>query len=128
MEPLDIEKSVYRQGIYMDCVFGGTAYNEDRERVRSLRLAGAECAEVAEKTGLPLEQVVDYCRELGLPETGNCHMVVSEKAPNRYCPVCGRVLVQRGKGYPKSYCSMECRKEYKKKQYKRRREEKLKNE
>ncbi len=128
MEPLRVETSVCRDGIYMDCVFGGTAYNADRERVRFFRLEGIECPKIAEKTGLPMEQVIDYCRELGLPETGNCHLVVPEKAPNRYCPVCGRVLAQCGKGYPKSYCSVECRKDYKKKQYKRRREEKPKNE
>lgn len=73
-EPLNIERDVVKNGVRLDCVFEGYEYRPEREEVRSQRLAGFECVEIAENTGLSLEQVRDYCRELGLPETGNCQL------------------------------------------------------
>ena len=67
-EPLNIERDVVKNGVRLDCVFEGYEYRPEREEVRSQRLAGFECVEIAENTGLSLEQVTDYCRELGLPE------------------------------------------------------------
>ena len=67
-EPLNIERDVVKNGVRLDCVFEGYEYRSEREEVRSQRLAGFECVEIAENTGLSLEQVTDYCRELGLPE------------------------------------------------------------
>ena len=63
-----------KNGVRLDCVFEGYEYRPEREEVRSQRLAGFECVEIAENTGLSLEQVTDYCRELGLPETGSCQL------------------------------------------------------
>ena len=68
MEPLTIQRDVVKHGVRLDCLIEGMAYSAEREEVRNQRLAGVECVEIAEKTGLPIEQVIDYCRELGLPE------------------------------------------------------------
>ena len=75
MQPLSIERDVRRNGIRMDCVFEGTAFDAAREQVRTLRLSGTKLSQIAEQTGMPVEQVMDYCRELGLPEIGSCHLV-----------------------------------------------------
>ena len=87
-------------------------YRPEREEVRSQRLAGFECVEIAENTGLSLEQVTDYCRELGLPETGSCQLQPPDGSRERHCPVCGRILVQRGNSGRRRFCSPECREEY----------------
>ena len=94
-EPLNIERDVVKNGVRLDCVFEGYEYRPEREEVRSQRLAGFECVEIAENTGLSLEQVTDYCRELGLPETGSCQ--------------CGREFhaVDEGKRQRK-FCSLNC--------------------
>ena len=64
-EPLNIERDVVKNGVRLDCVFEGYEYRPEREEVRSQRLAGFECVEIAENTGLSLEQVTDYCRKRG---------------------------------------------------------------
>ena len=58
MEPLMIQRDVVRHGVRLDCLIEGTAYCVEREEVRSQRLAGVECVEIAEKTSLPIEQVI----------------------------------------------------------------------
>ena len=63
MQPLSIERDVRRNGIRMDCVFEGTAFDAAREQVRTLRLSGTKLSQIAEQTGMPVEQVMDYCRE-----------------------------------------------------------------
>ena len=55
-EPLNIERDVVKNGVRLDCVFEGYEYRPEREEVRSQRLAGFECVEIAENTGLSLEQ------------------------------------------------------------------------
>ncbi len=62
-EPLNMERDVVKNGVRLDCVFEGYEYRPEREEVRSQRLAGFECSEIAENTGLSLEQVTDYCRK-----------------------------------------------------------------
>ena len=111
-EPLNIERDVVKNGVRLDCVFEGYEYRPEREEVRSQRLAGFECVEIAENTGLSLEQVTDYCRELGLPETGSCQLQPPDGSRERHCPVCGRILVQRGNSGRRRFCSPECREEY----------------
>lgn len=111
-EPLNIDRDVVKNGVRLDCVFEGYEYRPEREEVRSQRLAGFECVEIAENTGLSLEQVTDYCRELGLPETGSCQLQPPDGSRERHCPVCGRILVQRGNSGRRRFCSPECRKEY----------------
>ena len=111
-EPLNIERDVVKNGVRLDCVFEGYEYRPEREDVRSQRLAGFECAEIAENTGLSLEQVRDYCRELGLPETGSCQLQPPDGSGERRCPVCGRILVQRGNSGRRRFCSPDCREEY----------------
>ena len=58
-EPLNIERDVVKNGVRLDCVFEGYEYRPEREEVRSQRLAGFECSEIAEDTGFSLEQVTD---------------------------------------------------------------------
>ena len=111
-EPLNIERDVVKNGVRLDCVFEGYEYRPEREEVRSQRLAGFECVEIAENTGLSLEQVTDYCRELGLPETGSCQLQPPDGSGERRCPVCGRILVQRGNSGRRRFCSPACREEY----------------
>lgn len=53
-------------------VIQGNAQNVDRECVRMLRLAGESCTAIAEQIGLTEEQVIEYCRQLGLPVNGSC--------------------------------------------------------
>ena len=89
MEPLTIQRDVVKHGVRLDCLIEGMAYSAEREEVRNQRLAGVECVEIAEKTGLPIEQVIDYCRELGLPEVGNCHLIPPNMTKGKFCPVCG---------------------------------------
>ena len=101
-----------KNGVRLDCVFEGYEYRPEREEVRSQRLAGFECVEIAENTGLSLEQVTDYCRELGLPETGSCQLQPPDGSGERRCPVCGRILVQRGNSGRRRFCSPACREEY----------------
>lgn len=76
-------------------------------------------AAIAEQTGMPVEQVMDYCRELGLPEIGSCHLVPPGRVKERRCPVCGRIIGQSGRGAPRKYCSDECYAEYERRNYKR---------
>ena len=57
MQPLSIERDVRRNGIRMDCVFEGTAFDTAREQVRTLRLSGTKLSQIAEQTGMPVEQV-----------------------------------------------------------------------
>ena len=57
--PLNIERDVVKNGVRLDCVFEGYEYRPEREEVRSQRLAGFECSESAEDTGLSLDQVTD---------------------------------------------------------------------
>lgn len=83
--PLNIERDVVKNGVRLDCVFEGYEYRPEREEVRSQRLAGFECVEIAENTGLSLEQVTDYCRELGLPETGSCQLQPPDGSGERRC-------------------------------------------
>ena len=111
-EPLNLERDVVKNGVRLDCVFEGYEYRPEREEVRSQRLAGFECVEIAENTGLSLEQVTDYCRELGLPETGSCQLQPPDGSGERRCPVCGRILVQRGNSGRRRFCSPACREEY----------------
>lgn len=118
-QPLMIERNVERNGIRLDCVFEGTAFDAEREEVRALRLSGMECPQIAEQTGMPVEQVMDYCRELGLPEIGSCHLVPPDQMKERRCPVCGRIIGQSGRGAPRKYCSDECYAEYERRNYKR---------
>ena len=87
-------------------VIQGNAQNADRERVRMLRLAGESCTAIAEQIGLTEEQVIEYCRQLGLPVNGSCRFSepgLEEAAwlrhregnpPGRKCPVCGGPLLQ----------------------------------
>ena len=103
--PLNIERDVVKNGVRLDCVFEGYEYRPEREEVRSQRLAGFGCVEIAENTGLSLEQVTDYCRELGLPETGSCQLQPPDGSGERRCPVCGRILVQRGNSGRRRFCS-----------------------
>ena len=110
--PLNIERDVVKNGVRLDCVFEGYEYRPEREEVRSQRLAGFGCVEIAENTGLSLEQVTDYCRELGLPETGSCQLQPPDGSGERRCPVCGRILVQRGNSGRRRFCSPACREEY----------------
>ena len=110
--PLNIERDVVKNGVRLDCVFEGYEYRPEREEVRSQRLAGFGCVEIAENTGLSLEQVTDYCRELGLPETGSCQLQPPDGSGERCCPVCGRILVQRGNSGRRRFCSPACREEY----------------
>lgn len=119
MQPLSIERDVRRNGIRMDCVFEGTAFDAAREQVRTLRLSGTKLSQIAEQTGMPVEQVMDYCRELGLPEIGSCHLVPPGRVKERRCPVCGRIIGQSGRGAPRKYCSVECYAEYERRNYKR---------
>ena len=119
MQPLSIERDVRRNGIRMDCVFEGTAFDAAREQVRTLRLSGTKLSQIAEQTGMPVEQVMDYCRELGLPEIGSCHLVPPGRVKERRCPVCGRIIGQSGRGAPRKYCSDECYAEYERRNYKR---------
>ena len=56
--PLNIERDVVKNGVRLDCVFEGYEYRPEREEVRSQRLAGFGCVEIAENTGLSLEQEV----------------------------------------------------------------------
>ena len=114
MQQLSIERDVRRNGIRMDCVFEGTAFDAEREEVRALRLSGMECPKIAEQTGMPVEQVMGYCRELGLPE-----IVPPGRVKERRCPVCGRIIGQSGRGAPRKYCSDECYAEYERRNYKR---------
>ena len=102
----------------MDCVFEGTAFDAAREQVRTLRLSGTKLSQIAEQTGMPVEQVMDYCRELGLPETGSCHLVPPGRMKERRCPICGRIIGQSGRGAPRKYCSDECYAEYERRHYK----------
>ena len=95
-EPLNIERDVVKNGVRLDCVFEGYEYRPEREEVRSQRLAGFECVEIAENTGLSLEQVTDYCRELGLPETGSCQLQPPDGSGERHCPF-QTILVPVGK-------------------------------
>lgn len=118
-EPLSIQQNVHRMGVRMDCVFEGTAYNPERETVREMRLAGKECSEISCQTGMPMEQVVQFCHELGLPETGSCHLMPPGGPSSRVCPVCGRVVCQTHGGGKKRFCSEECRKTYETKNYKK---------
>lgn len=111
-EPLNIERDVVKNGVRLDCVFEGYEYRPEREEVRSQRLAGFGCVEIAENTGLSLEQVTDYCRELGLPEMGSCQLQPPDGSGERRCPVCGRILVQRGNSGRRRFCSPACREEY----------------
>ena len=119
MQQLSIERDVRRNGIRMDCVFEGTAFDAEREEVRALRLSGMECPKIVEQTGMPVEQVMGYCRELGLPEIGSCHLVPPGRVKERRCPVCGRIIGQSGRGAPRKYCSDECYAEYERRNYKR---------
>lgn len=119
MQPLSIERDVRRNGIRMDCVFEGTAFDAAREQVRTLRLSGTKLSQIAEQTGMPVEQVINYCRELGLPEMGSCHLVPPGRVKERRCPVCGRIIGQSGRGAPRKYCSDECYAEYERRNYKR---------
>ena len=112
VEPLSMERDVVKNGVRLDCVFEGYEYRPEREEVRSQRLAGFECSEIAENTGLSLEQVTDYCRELGLPETGSCQLQPPDGSGERRCPVCGRILVQRGNSGLRRFCSQDCRDEF----------------
>ena len=117
MEPLTIQRDVVKHGVRLDCLIEGTAYSAEREEVRNQRLAGVECAEIAEKTGLPIEQVIDYCRELGLPEVGNCHLIPPNTMKGKFCPVCGKPVLQKVGGV-RRFCSEECKAEYERKHYK----------
>lgn len=119
MQPLSIERDVRRNGIRMDCVFEGTAFDAAREQVRTLRLSGTKLSQISEQMGMPVEQVMDYCRELGLPEIGSCHLVPPGRMKERRCPVCGRIIGQSGRGAPRKYCSDECYAEYERRNYKR---------
>lgn len=119
MQPLSIERDVRRNGIRMDCVFEGIAFDAAREQVRTLRLSGTKLSQIAEQTGMPVEQVMGYCRELGLPEIGSCHLVPPGRVKERRCPVCGRIIGQSGRGAPRKYCSDECYTEYERKNYKK---------
>ena len=118
-QPLMIERNVERNGIRLDCVFEGTAFDAEREEVRALRLSGMECPQIAEQTGMVLEQVIEHCRKLGLPETGSCHLLPPDQNTERRCPVCGRIIEQRGRGAPRKCCSDECSAEYERKNYKK---------
>ena len=117
MEPLTIQRDVVKHGVRLDCLIEGMAYSAEREEVRNQRLAGVECVEIAEKTGLPIEQVIDYCRELGLPEVGNCHLIPPNMTKGKFCPVCGKPVLQKVGGV-RRFCSKECKDEYERKHYK----------
>ena len=114
MEPLTIQRDVVKHGVRLDCLIEGMAYSAEREEVRNQRLAGVECVEIAEKTGLPIEQVIDYCRELGLPEVGNCHLIPPNMTKGKFCPVCGKPVLQKVGGV-RRFCSKECKDEYERK-------------
>lgn len=106
-------------GIPLECVSEGNAYDAEREKVRRLRLAGLECREIAEQTGIPVGQALVYCLQLGLPTSGICGLGFSEEeeewlryrkrepAGMRY-PVCGSVLEQPQRGRWKKFCSNAC--------------------
>ena len=105
-------------------VIQGNAQNADRERVRMLRLAGESCTAIAEQIGLTEEQVIEYCRQLGLPVNGSCRFSepgLEEAAwlrhregnpPGRKCPVCGGPLLQSVRGRRRKFCSDQCKKQW----------------
>ena len=78
--PLNIERDVVKNGVRLDCVFEGYEYRPEREEVRSQRLAGFGCVEIAENTGLSLEQVTVYCRDPAPPETETCSLQPADRS------------------------------------------------
>ena len=62
-------------GIPLDCVSDGGAYNPEREIVRELRMQEMNCAEIAERLGIPEGTVILHCLKLGLPVTGLCRRI-----------------------------------------------------
>lgn len=112
-------------GIPYDNVMQGTCYDADRERVRMLRLGGAVTEQIAAETGLTMDKVRAYLKELALPEVGCCftgrdataleHWYRNGCAGDptvRLCPQCGAVLERGGMGRPKKFCSKKCRDAY----------------
>ena len=81
-------------GVAVDCVTeDGGAFDPNREEVRHLRLSGLDLKEIAERTGMPQEQVEIYCRQLGLPLEGSCRLCVDvDRAEEGNCVYCGGPL------------------------------------
>lgn len=108
-------------GISLDCVIEGNAFDPDRERVRELRMDGVECSEISEQTGLSADQVEAYCTQLGLPVSGSCRLVgptpeedwmKSGQSVGRspfLCPQCGAVIIQSRRGRKRKFCSDDCK-------------------
>ncbi len=105
-------------------VIWGNAKDDDRERVRMLRLAGENCTDIAEQIGLTEEQTLEYCRQLGFPAKGSCRLLEPEAdeaewlrhreglPPRRKCPVCGGLLIQPERGRRRKFCSDQCKKQW----------------
>lgn len=111
-------------GIFLDNVMEGAALDPERERVRELRLSGLGYEAIAEKMGLSIFAVLDYCVELGIPGEGEIYLSVPgltergtafhkmSSSCGRVCQQCGAQILQGTMGRPRRFCSNECKNTY----------------
>lgn len=84
--------------------------NNEKERIRELRIKGLGYGEVAKRTGLNLETVKSHCRRHGLGRNGEA-LVEIHDADTEYIPCknCGAEIRQTPKRKRKQFCCDACR-------------------
>jgi len=90
---------------------------DQKEKIRQLRLEGIGYKKISEEIGLSRDSVRGYCRRHGLDGFGEelalkRKILMQEEFIYIFCPQCGKEIKQNAKGRKRKYCSMECKRKW----------------
>ena len=88
--------------------------NEQKEKIIELRKLGIGYRSIATAMNMSRDKVRNFCKAQGLDGYGkNNEKADGEKTIRELCKNCGKRINKRPiKGRPKTYCTIECKKEW----------------
>jgi len=94
-------------------------HDEQRQKIKSMRLQGIGYRRIADTIGLTRDSVRGYCRRNGLGGYGKELIkehknIIEEEFLFILCRNCGTELQQHKLGRKRKYCGMECKREWEK--------------
>lgn len=88
--------------------------DKQQEKIIELRKLGIGYRSIATAMNMSRDKVRNFCKAQGLDGYGKNNKKAEEKAIREICKNCGKRINKKPiKGRPKTYCSKECKKEWK---------------